>query len=152
MNPFCWALRASRKSASAPRFLGSGRLPIEDVLMRCCEGEIEPCYGKRHGISRPAMLCNREVIVAPGHHAKKAVDDRHGGLLVDAVSHQIDVNGLHVILGLGHEDQLIPVERDEPFFLGTGDLVMEADMEKARAIAHAEPTITFLLGFLGIAF
>ncbi|WP_210255650.1 hypothetical protein [Bradyrhizobium sp. CCBAU 051011] len=57
-----------------------------------------------------------------------------------------------MILGLGHEDQLIPVERDELFFLGPRYLVIDTDIEKARAVADAEPTVTRLLGFLGIVF
>ncbi len=57
-------------------------------------------------------------------------DDRQGAAFVETVGRQVDVDGLQVILGLGHEEQAVLFKGDKRFLLGPRDLVIHADLER----------------------
>lgn len=144
--------RLPEQRERAPCFLGTRDLPVEDVMVCRCEGEVALGHRNRDGISRPPKPGDRKIVVAPYHHAQEAIDDRHGGSLINPIGCKVDVHRLHVLLRLRHEDQLVLVERDKLLLLWPRDLVIHADMKEARIIANAELSVTLPLHFLGIVF
>ncbi|KMJ95005.1 MULTISPECIES: hypothetical protein [Bradyrhizobium] len=64
--------------------------------------------------------------------------DRQGAAFVETVGRQVDVDGLQVILGLGHEEQAVLFKGDKRFLLGPRDLVIHADLERWEPLRDAE--------------
>jgi hypothetical protein len=120
--------------------------------MRRRERAIPLRNGDWDRISRPAVLYHRELIVAPGKHAEKAIHDRTRLLMGQAVCLEVDMNRLGVLVGLWHQNETVLVKLDKHLLLRPSYLRIHANVQEPRTVLNAQRLVPRLSGFVGVVF